>query len=794
LREEYPEEEKLCKDSESTRQIKVLLDAMKELQWLITPLLKGKEESDKEELFYVELIRINDTLSQLNSLYNKVRNYITKKPYSLEKVKLNFSKSTLLDGWDRNKEKDNLATIFLKDGNYYLGIMNRDSNQVMDTAPKASSNQVYQKMEYKLLPGPNKMLPKVFFSKTHIDEFAPDEELLKHYKEGTHKKGDNFNLEDCHKLIDFFKASIQKHSEWCEFDFHFSDTESYKDISGFYREVEQQGYKITFRDIDESYIDELVENGQLYLFKIYNKDFAEHSKGTPNLHTLYWRMLFSPENLAHPVYKLNGQAEIFYRKASIAKKDIVTHKPQEVLENKYPDAGKKTSTFKYELIKDRRFTVDKFQFHVPITMNFQAEGENYVNHKVRRLIHDAQNLHVIGIDRGERNLLYISVIDMNGNIIEQKSLNVVVSEGRKVEVDYHKILTKREGDNRKAKQNWQTVNSIKELKEGYLSQVVHEIAQMMIRYDAIVVLEDLNFGFKRSRQKVERQVYQKFEKMLIDKLNYLVDKGTNPNENGGLLHAYQLTEKFESFQKLGKQSGFLFYVPAWNTSKIDPATGFVNLFDTKYINKVKTQEFIEKFDVITYNQERKCFDFYFDYSKFTEKAEGSRTKWCICSEGNRAEAYRNPNKNNKTEFKTCDLTERFIQLFEQYQIDWKEKNLVQSLSIVEEAEFYRSFMHLLSLMLKLRNDIDGEDKIISPVRNESGECFETKFPGTGEEQNSKTEKQYPYDADANGAYNIAKKGLWIIEQIKKTPEDKLDKVKLAITNKEWLAYAQEHRI
>jgi CRISPR-associated protein Cpf1 len=73
---------------------------------------------------------------------------------------------------------------------------------------------------------------------------------------------------------------------------------------------------------------------------------------------------------------------------------------------------------------------------------------------------------------------------------------------------------------------------------------------------------------------------------------------------------------------------------------------------------------------------------------------------------------------------------------------------------------------------------------MSPVRNESGKCFKTEI----------SDKKYPCDADANGAYNIAKKGLWIVEQLKKSPEDKLDKVNLAISNKEWLAYAQEHGV
>lgn len=124
----------------------------------------------------------------------------------------------------------------------------------------------------------------------------------------------------------------------------------------------------------------------------------------------------------------------------------------------------------------------------------------------------------------------------------------------------------------------------------------------MVKYNAIVVLEDLNTGFMRDRQKVEKQVYQKFEKMLIDKLNYYVDKKAEATEVGGSLNALQLTNQFVSFQKLGKQSGFLYYVPAWNTSKIDPVTGFVSLFNTKYENQEKAIAFFKKFDAIRFNK------------------------------------------------------------------------------------------------------------------------------------------------------------------------------------------------
>lgn len=786
---EQTREKAICKNQFAIDKLKKLLDAIKDVQQLIKPLIKGQEEPEKDELFYVELIRISSEIDKINSLYNKVRNYVTKKPYSLEKVKLNFNKSTLLDGWDRNKEKDNLGIILLKDGCYYLGIMNRGDTGVMEAAPVVQTQNVYQKMEYKLLPGPNKMLPKVFFSKSRIGEFAPDEKLLMNYDKGTHKKGGNFNLKDCHKLIDFFKRSIQKHDEWSEFDFNFSDTKTYADISGFYREVEHQGYKITFKDIDADYIDGLVEKGQLYLFQIYNKDFSSHSKGTPNLHTMYWKMLFAPENLENVVYKLNGQAEVFYRKKSIEEKDIIRHEPNNPIRNKYPDAEKATSVFEYELIKDKRFTVDKFQFHVPITMNFQAEGENHINRKVRQLIHDCKDLNVIGIDRGERNLLYLTVVDMQGNIKEQVSLNKIIScsnNGITHTKDYQLLLDQREDENKSARQNWQSINTIKELKEGYLSQVIHLIADLMIKYNAIVVLEDLNSGFMRSRQKFEKQIYQKFERMLIDKLNYLVNKKLEPSENGGVLKAYQLTDKFESFQKLGKQSGFLFYVPAWNTSKIDPTTGFVNLFYTKYETKEKSREFISKFDSIFYNEREHYFEFNFDYSEFTYKAQGSRTKWCLCSNGKRIENYRNPEKNSQWDVREIDLTEAFIDLLEKYRIDWQQDDIKESILTIDDTGFYRSFMHFISLMLQMRNSNSqtGEDWLVSPVKNDKGEFFKSDV----------SNKNYPCDADANGAYNIAKKGLWIVQQIQQSDIEQLDKIKLAISNKEWLAYAQEHTL
>ncbi|MBQ3564566.1 MAG: type V CRISPR-associated protein Cas12a/Cpf1, partial [Alphaproteobacteria bacterium] len=424
--------EKYLEDKDSIDNIKALLDAIKALQNFVRIFISDATV-DTDAAFYNILNEQYATLRKIISLYNRARNLATKKPYSLEKFKLNFNCPTLLDGWDVNKEQANQSILFRKDGLYYLGIV--DSKYKKDVFDKLKEEAIspencYEKIEYKLLPGANKMLPKVFIcSKTGIEEFHPSADLLEKYEKGCHKKGDSFDIDFCHELIDFFKSSINKHQDWSKFNFHFSPTESYEDLSGFYREIEAQGYKITFKNIAASRIHDLVKAKKLYLFKIYNKDFSKLSYGAPNLHTMYWRALFDEDNLKNVVYKLNGEAEMFFRKKSINKKFV--HKKNKGIDCR---RSKLKKTFPYDIIKDRRFTVDKLQFHVPITLNFKARGRDNINDLVREYIKSSDDISVIGIDRGERNLLYYSLIDSKGNLKDQGSLNVI---SERFSTDYH---------------------------------------------------------------------------------------------------------------------------------------------------------------------------------------------------------------------------------------------------------------------------------------------------------------------------------------------------------------------
>ena len=250
--------------------IKDYLDVVQEILHLIKPFDVGAENGGDMDLQGC-LTEFYESLSPVIPLYNQTRNYLTRKPAEEAKLKLMFDNPTLADGWDLNKEKANTSVIFCKDGDYYLGIMNPKDKISFEDHTDDNAESFYLKMVYKLLPGPNKMLPKVFFSKKNIEFYAPSADLLQDYQAGKHKKGATFDLSFCRRLIDFYKRSIQKHPDWSKFGFRFSCTESYSGIDEFYREVAEQGYSISFVKIPDKFIDDCVDSGKLFLFQIKNR-------------------------------------------------------------------------------------------------------------------------------------------------------------------------------------------------------------------------------------------------------------------------------------------------------------------------------------------------------------------------------------------------------------------------------------------------------------------------------------------------------------------------------------------
>ncbi len=811
LKSDYEKDydKRLYKNEKATELVKNLLDAIKEFQQLVKPLNGTGKEENKDELFYGKFTSFYDSVADIDRLYDKVRNYITQKPYSKDKIKLNFDNPTFLKGWALGNEFANSAQLLRDGDNYYLAIMDKEfrNNIPKKYNSPISKEDMLQKIIYQQAADPSKDIPNLLVidgvtvkkngrkEKTgiHAGENIILENLRNTYlPENINRirKGktfltssENFSKDDLCEYIQYYICRAQEY--YSSYNFTFKNASEYKSFSEFLDDVNSQAYQISYDNISKKQIMELVENGYLYLFKIYNKDFSKYSKGTPNLHTLYFKMLFDERNLSNVVYKLNGEAEMFYREASINDKEKITHHANQPIKNKNPDNEKKESVFEYDIVKDKRFTKRQFSLHMSITINFKARGQEFLNYDVRKAVKYKDDNYVIGIDRGERNLIYISVINSNGEIVEQMSLNEIIGDNG-YSVDYQKLLDKKEKERDKARKNWTSVENIKELKEGYISQVVHKICELVIKYDAVIAMEDLNFGFKRGRFPVEKQVYQKFENMLISKLNLLIDKKAEPTENGGLLRAYQLTNKFDGVNK-AKQNGIIFYVPAWDTSKIDPVTGFVNLLKPKYTSVREAKKLFETIDDIKYNTNTDMFEFCIDYGKFPRCNSDFKKTWTVCTNSSRILSFRNEKKNNEWDNKQIVLTDEFKSLFNEFGIDYTS-DLKASILSISNADFYNRLIRLLSLTLQMRNSIIGstlpeDDYLISPVANDRGEFYDSRnYKGSN--------AALPCDADANGAYNIARKALWAINVLKDTPDDMLQKAKLSITNAEWLEYTQ----
>lgn len=852
----YDSGDSLIENKETALNIKKDLDDIMSIyHWLQTFIID--EVVEKDNVFYAELEDIYYELENIVTLYDRIRNYVTRKPYSTQKFKLNFASPTLASGWSRSKEFDNNAIILLRNNKYYIAIFNvnnKPDKQIIKGSEEQRLSTDYKKMVYNLLPGPNKMLPKVFIkSDTGKRDYNPSSYILEGYEKNRHiKSSGNFDINYCHDLIDYYKACINKHPEWKNYGFKFEETTQYNDIGQFYKDVEKQGYSISWVYISEADINRLDEEGKIYLFEIYNKDLSSHSTGKDNLHTMYLKNIFSEDNLKNICIELNGNAELFYRKSSM--KRNITHKKDTVLVNKtyINEAGVRVSltdedyikVYNYynndyvidvekdkklveilerighrknpiDIIKDKRYTEDKYFLHLPITINYGVDDEN-INAKMIEYIAKHNNMNVIGIDRGERNLIYISVINNKGNIIEQKSFNLVNN------YDYKNKLKNMEKTRDNARKNWQEIGKIKDVKNGYLSGVISKIARMVVDYNAIIVMEDLNRGFKRGRFKVERQVYQKFENMLISKLNYLVFKEKKADENGGILKGYQLTYLPKSALQIGKQCGCIFYVPAAYTSKIDPATGFINIFDFKKYSgsainaKVKDKkEFLMSMNSIRYVNEgsveyekighRQLFAFSFDYNNFkTYNVSIPVNEWTTYTYGERIKKLYKDGRWSGSE--VLNLTEDLIELMEQYGIEYKDgHDIREDISNMDEtrnADFICSLFEKFKYTVQLRNskseaEGDDYDRLVSPVLNSHNGFFDSSDYKENEKSDDIIDDKQimPKDADANGAYCIALKGLYEINKIKENWSDdkKLKESELYIGVTEWLDYIQNRR-
>ena len=172
-------------------------------------------------------------------------------------------------------------------------------------------------------------------------------------------------------------------------------------------------------------------------------------------------------------------------------------------------------------------------------------------------------------------------------------------------------------------------------------------------------------------------------------------------------------------------------------------------------------------------------EFSFNYANFPPDKTGSKKKWTVCTAGK--ERYRYNRKEKKS---ICyDVTVQIKKLFNENRIAFENsENLVGSISKMDSVKFFKDLLFFLGLTLQLRHSCKDKDKdgqeidfILSPVTDDNGNLFDSR--------NAK--ENQPKDADGNGAFNIARKGLMVLKQISE------DSKPSPIKNIDWFDFAQK---
>ena len=787
--------------------------------WKYFAVEKGRKwdlSIDTDDNFYDEYIEkfYENWYDEIVNPYNLMRNYISKKPWEdNKKWKLNFGHSKLLWGFAESKteKSDNWTQyggyLFRKkeeDGKYtyYLGVSkNAKLFRRDDVFINVDQPTWYDRLHYR------QVMTRSIYGSSYDWDFKKDKETLPE-----------------EKIIEKIKKSLENYTEIIT-DFNSLITKKGLSLQDIQKKigdlVREKWIQSIYKPVSERQLSEANSTEDwFFLFQIHSKDIYLSTE-QKNLHSLYLLEVLNNETSVFTLWTW----EIFF---------------QNKLEDK--SLWRKKDKKGKEIINHKRFARDKITLHLSIVQNSwsspipntekgKRKFRNEFNQKINEFLANNPDINIIWIDRWEKHLAYFSVINQKWEIIESWSFNTIenydknwekiaypereikeiyqdwkltdlelVETWKKVNyVDYKLLLEYKERKRILQRQSWKEVEQIKDLKKWYISILVRKIADLIIKHNAIIVFEDLNFRFKQIRGWIEKSIYQQLEKALIDKLSFLVNKNEiNPEKAGNILKAYQLAVPVDSLKQIWKQTWVIFYTEAAYTSKIDPITWWrPNLYLKKQSAEIN-KENILKFDNIIYNKEKNRFEFTYDLKKFLWKDSKfpQKTVWTVCSsverfKWNKFLANNRWDYDHYTSLTDWKLSNRelkedefsnFKELFKKYSIDinWNILEQIKNLKTKNNEKFFAEFINLFSLICQIRNtkkDVkwDENDFILSPVES----FFDSR-------NSKKFWKNLPKNWDDNWAYNIARKGLIILDRISKDSENP----DLIISHKDWDDFSQ----
>lgn len=707
----------------------VMNDNLAKHRHFIIPEDREKETNNE---FYNIFSLYMDEVNAFNNSYNLIRNYLTKKnEKDAKKIPISFNINGLMGGMSVSSEIRHRSFMLKKDGVYYLCIIPKGMTprKLKITEGADKNGNYYEKLIYQIAKDAYMSLPaKYFQKKCNVSEelqYIKDNKL--YTKEADDKKS-------MRKMIEYYLHMLHSDEEWnAYFDFSSLKTaEEYDTIVDFYNDVDKCTTLMKFIHVPASQIEEHVAAGRLYMFQLYRKDFKEQSKGKKDLFTMYLDAVFSAENVKEtnrPHITINGGSTLFYQPA---KQDVeVIHPAGIPIENKKAINGKTHSVFSYDIVKDRHLTRDKLVLNIPMTFNAHTSGQKYsdFNSKVNEMVENNEFDHMIAVTRSFRNLLYYRITDFKGNLVEQGSLNVING------TDYYKKLDETAKQRIEQTKNWTQRTSIKNIKDGYISQVVCKLSELVLKYNAILIIDRYSSSERNKNFALEKTLFKSFEEKLINKLSYLVLKDADIDAPGSALHPYQFAQPAD-FLEHTKQSGIIYFVNAYGTGNTDPETGYVSQLYFKYKNRKSAAKEVEKFNYVMYDKSKDSYLFNCSYSNFGINDNTDKNKWSLYVHGKRHHID-NAAQTVKEKYKEIDLDLQLKNLFAKYDIHLEpgKEYSMQTITCNKnvDAGFYKSLFFIFNLAFKLRfiDYMNEQDYAVSPVEKD-GVFFrtasETEYP------------------------------------------------------------------
>lgn len=671
--------------------------------------------------FIMEINSMQEEMEEMDTIYNMIRNFCTRKPVQVKKWPLYFNKSTFLSSMDADKFQSGqtLTAILRKDGLYYVMIMNPEYSTKPDSR-MYTEDGTFEQLVYKQLNGVNKAFPRIFLT----ERYHPTDEIKRIVKEKLYTKeaGDREALTT---WIEYCIESFYKNEDWCS-NYHpvFRKPEEYETANEFYTETENSLIRMEFsKRISEDYLRKAVKDGKIFLFQIYNRDFSPYHKGKDDIYTRILKELFSEENLRklnntrETAIKLaSGGSELIFRPASIPYRE--THPANHPIANKNPLNQKKESVFQYPICKDKRYMRDSYTISLVVQTGYRNEEVKLyeLNRRINQYVME-EKPNVITIKAGERHLLYYMVNENDGRVLEEGSLNIIHTKWKdgEIKTDYKDILQRQEAETVKEREKWNYSRDIRNIRSGYISSVINQIVQLQQKYNAVIMVEDLNKMNQSGKNKSMNNTYQQFQKALLQKYSCFVPS------SGKYCDALQLACPVNSFEELTGQNGIIYFINPSYTSNADPATGFINQFSSYFVyeNMKKAEQTFGNISDIQYDEKKQEYVVYLNEKSFGISEDDK--EWALHLSG-----YRTIYRNGKYEYYDC--TVELDSLYNQYNC----QNFTELKKIQRDKFFYHKFFEIITVLLRMQyTDTDScEDYMLSPIEGKDGRRFDTRINKT----------------------------------------------------------------